>query len=96
MPKGVDTSGDPRRSGARREYRSMSKDTLAQYRGEGYSHPTGPTIMFGDKGASIARNAYRDWRRQGVRPQSARTYAIGAGITGGRDSSQGALGYGNL
>ena len=82
-------------SNPRSEVRGMTKDTLAQAQQGGYSHPTGPTTMLGAEGANIARNSYRQQRTQGVAPQEARSMAIAHGVTGGRDSSPGAQGYGS-
>ena len=77
------------------EMRGMTKETLAHFQANGYSHPTGPTTILGDTGAGIARSSYRMLRKSGVNKQEARSEAIATGITGGRDSTQGAKGYGN-
>ena len=93
MPNGQDTRFHSGRL-VGREYRSMTRGTLAQNQQDGYTHPTGPTTIFGEEGAGMARRLYRQSRRTGANEQDARSLAIRYSIIGARDSSQGAKGYG--
>lgn len=92
MARGEDTRNHPGRGVGRTEIRGMTKQTLADGRSMGYSHPTGPTTFFGDQGAKIARQTYRDSRNYGLNQQDARSYAIRQGIIRGRDSEKGSYG----
>lgn len=95
MARGEDTSNHPNRRVGLTEIRGMTKQTLADGRSMGYSHPTGPTTFFGDRGAKIVREKYRDYRNEGLSQQDARTHAIRRGIIRGRDSEKGSYGYGD-
>ena len=79
----------------RSEFRGMSKGTLAGYKAQGYTHPTGPTTMLNPEGAATARSSYRTLRGYGESPQHARSLAIRGAITQGGMEEGGKQGWGN-
>lgn len=87
--------GGNHRSTPRSEFRGMTKDTLAGYRAQGYTHPTGPTTMLNPSGAANARSSYRTYRGYGESPQNARHLAIRGAITQGGMVEGGKQGWGN-
>lgn len=92
--KGNSVGGNHRPT-PRSEFRGMSKDTLAGYKAQGYTHPTGPTTMLNPEGAATARSSYRTLRGYGESEQNARSLAIRGAITQGGMEEGGKQGWGN-